>query len=104
MKDRILIEEPTITRDETGGQVKGWKPVRTVYARRLSEKGVETFSGQALLGKVEIGFAIYYRPDHGITQRHRFTFQGKHFNISSVTESEWRTELVLLGTAGANRG
>lgn len=104
MQDQILIEEPTITRDDTGGQVKGWRKVKTVWARRLTTKAVETFAGQAMLGKVEIGFSILYWPNHGITQRHRFTFDGAVFNISSVVEAERRTELILLGTSGANDG
>lgn len=104
MQDRILIEEPTVTQDDTGGQVKGWRTVRTVWARRLTTKAVETFAGQALLGKVEIGFSIRYWPSHGITQRHRFTFDDAVYSISSVVEAERRTELILLGTSGANRG
>ena len=104
MQDQILIEEPTITRDDTGGQVKGWRTVKKVWARRLTTKAVETFAGQALLGKVEIGFSILYWPNHGIGLRHRFTFDGAIYSISSVVEAERRTELILLGTSGANRG
>lgn len=105
MKDQILIEEPTITRDDTGGQVKGWRAIKgKVWARRLTTKAVETFAGQAMLGKVEIGFSILYWPNHGITQRHRFTFDGAVYSISSVVEAERRTELILLGTSGANLG
>jgi SPP1 family predicted phage head-tail adaptor len=108
MKDRILIERPVNTRDATGGQVTTWAPIThaagNVWARRLTEKGVESFGGAALLGKVDIGFAIRYWPGHGLDQMHRFTHAGRVFNVSSVVESERRQELVLLGTAGANRG
>lgn len=108
MKDRILIEQPTNTRDTTGGQSTTWAPIAhasgTVWARRLTEKAVETFAGAALLGKVEIGFAIRYWPAHGLDKLHRFTHDGRVFSITSVIESERRAELILLGTAGTNRG
>jgi SPP1 family predicted phage head-tail adaptor len=108
MKDRILIERPVNTRDDTGGQVTTWAPMThaggTVWARRLTEKAVETFSGAALLGKIDLGFAIRYWPGHALDQMHRFTHEGRVFNVSSVVESERRQELILLGTAGANSG
>lgn len=108
MKDRIRIEEPTTTRDAAGGQSTTWAPIAhaggTVWARRLTEKAVEAFAGSALVGKVEIGFAIRYWPDHGLGQTHRFVHDGRTFNITSVVESERRVELVLLGQSGANRG
>ena len=62
------------------------------------------FAGAALLGKVEIGFSIRWWKDHGISQMHRFTHQGRVYNIASAVEAERHTELVLLGTSGANRG
>jgi SPP1 family predicted phage head-tail adaptor len=108
MKDRVLIEAPTSVQDATGGQVTNWAPIAhgggTLWARRLTEKGVEAFAGGALIGKVEIGFAIRYWPAHGLSPLHRFTHEGRVFNITSVVESERRQELVLLGSAGANRG
>ncbi len=108
MKDRLLIERPVNTRDATGGQATTWSPIAhgggTLWARRLSEKGVETFAGAALLGKVEIGFALRHWPSHGLDAMHRFTHQGRVFNITSVVESERGQELIILGTSGANRG
>ena len=108
MRERITIEAPTATRDGTGGEVTTWAPIAhgggTLWARKLSEKGLEVFAGAALLGKAEVAFAIRYWPANGLSQMHRFTFQGKVYNIASVVESEFRKELVLLGMSGANRG
>lgn len=108
MKDRIRIEAPTHTRGATGGQATTWAPIArgggTLWARRLTEKAVEAFAGAALVGKVEIGFAIRYWPAHGLGQTHRFVHDGRVYSISSVVESERRQELILLGTSGVNRG
>ena len=108
MKDRIRLEAPTSTRSATGGQSTTWAPIAhgggTLWARRLTEKAVEAFAGAALLGKVEIGFAIRYWPAHGLDQLHRFIHDGRTYSVSSVVESERRQELILLGTSGANNG
>lgn len=105
MRERILIQKPVITRDDTGGQVTTWQDVKpAVWARRLTTRAMETFAGQALLGTVEIGFSIRYWPNHGIGQRHRFTFNGTIYSISSVVEADRRVELIILGTSGANLG
>lgn len=106
LKARIRIERPITVQDATGGVVTTWQTVRTVYARRLTEKGLEAFSGSRLLGKVEVAYAIRWWPDHGIDQLNRFVDlrDQRIYNVVSAVESERRWELVLMGTAGANGG
>lgn len=106
MKDRIRIERPVTAQDATGGTATTWQTVRTVAARRLTEKGLEAFAGARLLAKVELAFAIRWWPQHGVDALHRFVNveDGRIYNIASVVESERHTELVLLGHAGTNVG
>lgn len=110
MRDRIRIERPTTVQDGTGGHSTTWAAVSrgggVLWARKLTEKGMEAFAGNRLLGKVEIAMAIRWWPAHGLDALHRFVDlrDNRIYNIVSVVESEHRTELVLLGTSGANRG
>lgn len=106
MKDRIRIDRQVTVQDGTGGVSTTWEAVRTVSARRLTEKGVETFAGARLLGRVELAYAIRWWKDHGIDAMHRFVDlrDNRIYNIVSAVESERHWELVLMGTAGANRG
>jgi head-tail adaptor len=108
MRERITIEVPTTVQDATGGHSTTWAPIAhgggTLWARKLTEKAVEAFSGSRLLGKVEAAYAIRYWPGHGLGALHRFVHQGRVYSMVDVVESEHRQELVLLGTAGANRG
>lgn len=106
MKDRLRIERPVTVQSATGGSSTTWQAVRTVAARRLTEKGVEAFAGARLLGKVELAFAIRWWPRHGVDALHRFVNieDGRIYNITSVVESERHAELVLLGHAGTNVG
>lgn len=108
LNERILIERPTTAQDATGGVATTWAPIAraggTLWARKVTEKGVEVLAGARLLGKVDAAFAIRYWPGHGLDALHRFTHAGRVFNVVGVVETERRQELVLFGTAGANRG
>jgi head-tail adaptor len=107
MKDRLRIESPVTVQDATGGTSTTWQTVRTVPARRLTEKGLEAFAGARLLGKVDIAYAVRWWPgSDAVDQLHRFVDlrDNRIFNIVSAVESEHHWELVLMGTAGANRG
>lgn len=92
------------TRDASGGLVPGFVDVRAVWARKLTERGVEAFAGQALLGVVEVGFSIRNAPDLQLDQRSRFDWGGRWYNILSVTVAEGRAELILLANTGRGNG
>ncbi len=104
MTERIELQAPVQGKGAMGGTTLSFAPLRTVWARKLTERGVEVFAARITLAKVEIGFAIRWWAGHPLDARHRFIYQGKVFNIVSVIESERRTELVVLGVAGANDG
>lgn len=105
MRERIELQRPIQTRGPGGGPATGFETLRpNVPARKLTERGLEVFAGARFIGKVEMGVAIRYWPGHGLDARHRFFHEGRIFNIVSVVESERRSELILLGTAGANDG
>lgn len=104
MRHRIALEAPVASRDAAGGAVTNFVPLRTVPARKLTERGVEAFAANVTLGKVEIGFAIRWWPGWPLDARHRFIFQGRIFNIVSAIESEHQVEIVVLGVAGSNSG
>ena len=107
-RERITIEAPTTTQDATGGAVTTWAPIAhgggTLWARKLSEKGLERFAGARHLATAEVAFAVRYWPAHGLSALNRFQWAGKVWNVISVVETEHRAELVLVGTSGSNRG
>lgn len=92
------------TRDTSGGLVPGFVTVGEVWARKLSERGIETFAGQAQLGAVDVGFAIRNTPGLQLDQRSRFQWGGRWFGVVSVAVAEGRAELILLGTGGKSDG
>lgn len=105
LDERILLQRPSTTQTASGARsAPTWQGINTVWARRLTERGVELFAGQALIGKTEIGFAIRYFSGHNLDATCRFVFDGRSYNIAAVVESIRHQELVLLGSAGANDG
>ena len=109
LTERLLIEAATTTVSATGARTITWAPIArgasgVVWGRKLSERGVELFAGDALLGKVETGFAIRWWSGHGLTPQHRLTWRGTVYSIAAVVESQRKQELVLLATTGVNRG
>jgi head-tail adaptor len=107
-RERITIERPTTVQDATGGTTTTWLPIvrggGTLWARKLSEKGLERFAGARLIATVEVAVAVRYWPAHELDALCRFVLGGRVYNVASVVETEHRAELVLLGTAGANCG
>ena len=105
MTEQITLQAPVQGKGTGGGPTTSWVDLRTnVWARKLSERAVEVFAANTTLAKAEVGFAIRWWPDSPLDARHRFLYGGRIFNIVSVVESERRTEIVVLGVAGANRG
>lgn len=109
LTERLLIEAPSVAVSTSGSRTTTWAPIArgasgVVSGRKLTERGVEVFAGHALLGKVEIGFAIRWWASHGLTPQHRFTWRGTVYSIVAVIESQPKVELILLATAGLNRG
>ena len=107
--ERLLIESASVAVSTTGSRTTTWAPIArgssgVVWGRKLTERGVELFAGDALLGKVEIGFAIRWWSGHGLTPQHRLTWRGTVYSITAVIESQRKQELILLVTAGVNRG
>ena len=84
---RILIERPMEVRSATGAVSTAWETVREVWARRLTEKGVEAFTGAALLGKVEVGFAILNSREFTVDEKMRVTYAGRIYSLASAVET-----------------
>lgn len=110
---RALIERSTNVRSATGSVSLVWQVVHPttptpaapeLWVRKLSQKGLEAFYNNALIGRDDVAIAIRWWPNCPIDAKCRFTLQGKIYNVAHVAESVRRSELVLIGQAGANRG
>lgn len=102
---RVTLQGVDITRGTSGGVVKGWADIATVWAavRNLSgnERAASSAGGQVAEARTEI--TIRYRP--GITAQARVLYQGAVYNIRHANNLMERNEtLILTCDTGVNNG
>lgn len=105
LDQRVTLQGVNVTRGTSGGVVKGWADIATVWAavRHLSgnERQVSSAGGQVAEARTEI--TIRYRA--GITAQMRVLYRGAVYNIRHVNNLMARNEtLILTCDTGANDG
>ena len=84
---RIVIQEPTETVDDYGGQSVTWGAQSTVWAHIKSATGREVFQSEQLQSRVSHVFTIRYQSDlkdTSVTAKNRISFDGRFFQIRYV--------------------
>lgn len=97
MDRRITIERESETVKPSGGVVKSWTSVATVWAEVLQQSASEFFTGY---GEAETGtviFRVRYRP--GITTADRVNCNGTSYGLTEIKELGRRDALELRGEA-----
>lgn len=105
LDQRITLQGVNITRGTSGGVVKAWADIATVWAavRHLSgnERAASSAGGQVAEARTAI--TIRYRP--GITAQSRVLYRGAVYNIRHVNNLMARDEaLILTCDTGVNDG
>lgn len=90
---RITIQQPNVTRNETGEEVTTWADVATVWAKADPVDGDEGFQSDRRVNTSRMQFTIRYRP--GVTAKMRVVYDGETFKIEDVREKNRREGLVL---------
>lgn len=102
---RITLQRRTLTQSTMGDVQETWENVATVWARRLSSKGREFYSGGVSLGVEDAGFQIRYSVDvSAIDQTCRIIFDGANYDIFSIDENGRKGYLTILAKRGASAG
>lgn len=94
---RISIERQTETVKPSGGVVKSWTPIASVWAETLQQTATEFFTGY---GEAETGSMIFrIRFVAEITTADRVTYNGIAYNLKEIKELGRRDALELRGEA-----
>lgn len=103
---RIRIEKPTITKGGSGGIVKQWDLVVTVFAQKRAMSGNERGATVQAGGKAAVArdeFLI--RARDGIDETMRVVSKGKFHNIQHVKPlADYPGWMVLTCDTGLNDG
>ncbi|MCI5049589.1 MAG: phage head closure protein [Rickettsiales bacterium] len=88
LRHRITIEQPNDTADGGGGVTRGWTTVATVWAEIIPTRGgAEQGLGEAAIQALHTHrITIRYRDD--VSTDMRIGFDGRYFNIRSITNVE----------------
>lgn len=98
---RIVLQQPTVTRDSVGGPVESWSTVATVWAGYRPQRGDEVFAARQRTATREAVFTIRHRTD--VTESTRIVFDGHNWDIVHIAELDRRAGLEIRATAQGDR-
>lgn len=92
--DRLItIEQATITRNDTGGEIRTFNTFITCWAHVLSLGGNEKIMDDAFQAFNITTFYIRYQA--GITEKMRIVYNSINYDIKSIIEHERRSFLQI---------
>ena len=95
LRQRITIQQKTITRDTYGAAVETWAALATVWAAVEPMSGREYFQSQQINAEVTTRIRIRHRSDVDSTMR--VVFGASTYDIQAVIEPETnKRELQLM--------
>ncbi len=98
---KVTIQTRTTTVGASGGVALTYATDATVPAQKIETTGRESRSAGALRAETDLALRIRYRST--LTELHRLYFEGRHYDILSITEEGRRESQVVQGrfTEGA---
>lgn len=83
LNKRLQLQAKIPIKDAFGHTNKSdWSPITNLWASLESVSARQVISSQQVIGEVTHQIKIRYRP--GMTDKHRFVFKGRAFNILHV--------------------
>lgn len=93
LRERITIQQKTITRDEFGGEVATWSTLATVWAKVVAMSGSESISQAA--GVMTVAYQITLRARDDVDASMRVSYEGLTLEIQAVLDSDETGAMVL---------
>lgn len=98
LRERVTIQQATVTQDVTGDPVETWANYITRWAQVDPINGTEKWATTERLAEVSHRFRMRYdSKTKAITPEMRVSWQSRVFDIKSVTNTGTRdTEIIVL--------
>lgn len=96
LRERVTIQQQSITRDSYGAEVITWSDVATVWASVLPGASGERFIAGAVQEQAEITHTVRIRYRTGITPKMRLRWEGRFLYVETVTDPDGRTRETVL--------
>ena len=92
---RVIIQQPSPTKDASGAPDKTWSTFAPVWAKREDLPGREVWQAMQVTAKVPVRYCIWYL--EGLTTAMRLVDGDRTFDIKSVADPDGlRREMTLL--------
>ena len=94
LRNRIIVQSATETRDAEGGVIRAWAKVREVWGSIETTGGLEVEEADRMAARAMIGVVIRFFA--GLTTRHRVVMGARTFNIRAVDDVDNRHREMRL--------
>lgn len=94
LRQQIVIETPTATRDTAGGQILSWATFATVRAAKKHNYSREFYAAQKINSEITDLYTIRYRT--GINAKMRGICDGKTYDILGANDPDGRRREIYL--------
>ena len=99
LRERITIEDKTVTQDGYGAEVITWSSVGTFWGAVEPLAGREFLEGRQLIAEVTTRIRLRYQPDVDIRPEMRAEYRGRYFEVVAVLHiKERKREIHLMCT------
>lgn len=94
LRNQIVIEQKSVTRDAYGAEVVSWVTFATVWASYQTITGREFFAAAQVNSTVTAKFGIRWLEN--VTTAMRVSYDSKLYNIVAILDSDRRADLMLM--------
>lgn len=93
LRQRVVIQRETVTKDALGGDVQTWSTLTTVWAEVRPLSGREAIEAGRISSTANVWITVRYRDD--ITPLMRVIWRGRTFEINQI-ENQGAGDVVLV--------
>lgn len=96
MRQVLVLQRENASQDAWGESVPSWTTVDSAVRGAVSVKGGSEFTqnGQQV-ATLSIFITVRYRQDITITPQHRFTWQGRTFNVTATYDPDGMRKVLV---------
>jgi len=95
MRERVIIQNKTISQSDSGFQSENWTNIQTVWAKVDYSSGFEEEEADRIVAQQKIKFTLRYNVN--ISVNSRFLYRSNYYQIETVAYSDDRSIIVATG-------
>ena len=96
LRERVIIQRKTVTRDDFGSELVSWSNVATVWADVRSTDGTESVESSVDQVVATISHSVLIRHLAGLSPAMRVVWRSKALQILSIVENDNRRRQLIL--------